>query len=94
MQGVGVGVYYNSTLCSHTSNLAICTQALLSNHTTLYIILLSEKIISNHYDYFSMIDGRLLQPTRPALSLDSTFVQRAFGSGGPNGHISVAYTEV
>lgn len=41
-----------------------------------------------------MIDGRLLQPTRPALSLDSTFVQRAFGSGGPNGHISVAYTEV
>ena len=43
---------------------------------------------------YSMKDGRLLQPTRPALSLDSTFVQRAFGSGGPNGHISVAYTEV
>lgn len=41
-----------------------------------------------------MIDGRLLQPTRPALSLDSTFVQRAFGSGGPNGHIVAAYTEV
>ena len=32
--------------------------------------------------------------THPALSLDSTFVQRAFGSGGPDGHISVAYTEV
>ena len=41
-----------------------------------------------------MMDGRLLQPTRPALSLDSTFVQRAFGSGGPDGHIVVAYTEV
>ena len=42
----------------------------------------------------SMMDGRLLQPSRPALSLDSIFVQRAFGSGGPDGHISVAYTEV
>ena len=41
-----------------------------------------------------MMDGRLLQPTHPALSLDSTFVQRAFGSGGPDGHIAVAYTEV
>ena len=41
-----------------------------------------------------MMDGWLSQPTRPALSLDSTFVQRAFGSGRPDGHISVAYTEV
>lgn len=41
-----------------------------------------------------MMDGQLLQPTRPALSLDSTFVQRAFGSGGPDGHITAAYTEV
>ena len=45
--------------------------------------------------YHSMIDGCLLQPTHPALSLDSTFVQQAFGSGGPDGHnIAVAYTEV
>ena len=41
-----------------------------------------------------MIDGCLLQPTHPALSLDSTFVQQAFGSGGSDGHIAVAYTEV
>ena len=41
-----------------------------------------------------MMDGRLLQPTRPLLSLDSTFVQRAFDSGGPHVHVSVAYTEV
>lgn len=41
-----------------------------------------------------MTDGLLLRPTRPALSIDSTFVQRAFGSGGPNGHIVAAFTEV
>ena len=41
-----------------------------------------------------MIDGRLLKPIRPALSLDSTFVQRAFGSGGPNGHLVATFTEV
>ena len=41
-----------------------------------------------------MIDGLLLRPTRPALSLDSTFVQRAFGSGGPNGHVVATFTEV
>ena len=44
--------------------------------------------------YYSMMDGRLLQPTRPALSLDSTFIQQAFGRGGPNGRIAAAYTEV
>ena len=43
---------------------------------------------------YSMMDGRLLQPTRPLLSLDSTFVQRAFDSGGPQVYVSVAYTEV
>lgn len=41
-----------------------------------------------------MMDGRLLQPCRPALSLDSTFVQRAFGSGGPDGYVTAAFTEV
>ena len=42
----------------------------------------------------SMTDGLLLRPSRPALSIDSTFVQRAFGSGGPKGHMVAAYTEV
>ena len=40
-----------------------------------------------------MTDGLLLRPTRPALSIDSTFVQRAFGSGGPEGHVAAAFTE-
>ena len=41
-----------------------------------------------------MIDGRLLRPTCPALGLDSTFIQRAFSSGGPNGHMVATFTEV
>ena len=41
-----------------------------------------------------MSDGLLLRPSRTALSLDSTFVQRAFGSGGPDGHIIATFTEV
>lgn len=42
----------------------------------------------------SMKDGRLLKPTRPAMSIDSTFVQRAFGSGGPDGQLWIAFTAV
>ena len=41
-----------------------------------------------------MKDGLLLRPSRPALSIDSTFVQRSFGSGGPDGHVVAAFTEV
>lgn len=41
-----------------------------------------------------MSDGRLLKPTRPAMSLDSTFLYRAFGQGGPNGLVYAAFTEV
>lgn len=41
-----------------------------------------------------MADGLLLKPTRPAISLDATFVYRAFGSGGPDGDVTIAYTEV
>ncbi len=41
-----------------------------------------------------MIDGRLLKSSRPAMSLDSTFVQRAFGKGGPIGRIHVTYSVV
>ena len=39
-------------------------------------------------------DGLLLKPTRPAMSMDKTFVQRAFGTGGPDGIVSAAYTLV
>ena len=42
----------------------------------------------------SMKDGRLLKPTHPAMSIDSTFVQRAFGSGGPDGQLWATFTEV
>ncbi len=41
-----------------------------------------------------MSDGLLLKPTRPAMSLEETFLYRAFGTGGPDGVITVAYTEV
>jgi hypothetical protein len=41
-----------------------------------------------------MTDGRLLKPTHPAMSLDSTFLYRAFKSSGPNGQLWAAFTEV
>jgi hypothetical protein len=41
-----------------------------------------------------MSDGRLLKPSRPAMSLDSSFVYRAFDRDGPTGPIYVAYTEI
>ena len=41
-----------------------------------------------------MLDGRLLKPSRPAMSLDSTIIQRTFGSGGPDGELWSAYTVV
>ena len=41
-----------------------------------------------------MSDGRLLKPTRPVMSLDSTFIYRSFGTAGPNGQLWAAYTEV
>ena len=41
-----------------------------------------------------MSDGLLLKPSKPAMSLDSTFVQRAFGKGGPDGYLTATYTEV
>ena len=41
---------------------------------------------------YSMEDGLLLKPTRPAMSLDSTFTQRAFGEGGPRGQLWAGYT--
>ena len=42
--------------------------------------------------YISMEDGLLLKPTRPAMSVDSTFTQRAFGQGGPKGQLWAGYT--
>lgn len=41
-----------------------------------------------------MSDGLLLKPSRPALSLDSTFLFRAFGQGGPDGRVTATYTDV
>ena len=41
-----------------------------------------------------MADGRLLKPSRPAMSLDSTVLYRAFGEGGPNGDVVASYSEV
>ncbi len=41
-----------------------------------------------------MKDGRLLKTTYPAMSLDSTFLKRAFGSKGPDGQMTAAFTEV
>ena len=41
-----------------------------------------------------MSDGQLLKPSRPAMSLDSTFLQRAFGKGGPKGNVHITYSEV
>ena len=41
-----------------------------------------------------MMDGRLLKPSHPAMSIDSTFLQRAFGSGGADGQLWAAFTLV
>ena len=41
-----------------------------------------------------MSDGLLLKPTRPAMSLDSTFLYRAFGNSGPDGYVTATFTEV
>ena len=40
------------------------------------------------------MDGRILKPTHPAMSIDSTLIQRAFGSGGPEGQFAAAFSEV
>ena len=41
-----------------------------------------------------MSDGLLLKPSRPAMSLESMFLQRAFGKGGPKGYVYSTYSEV
>ena len=46
------------------------------------------------FHLYSMSDGRLLKPSRPVMSLESSFLQRAFGSPAPNGQLWAAYTEV
>ena len=56
-----------------------------------YVVLCSAYSYQPH-DLFSMDDGLLLKPTRPAMSLDSTFLLRTFGKGGPNGHLWAGYT--
>ena len=61
----------------------------ISDYTV--VLLLSEHAIYNLH-VCSMKDGLLLKPTRPAMSLDSTFTQRAFGEGGPKGQLWAGYT--
>ena len=41
-----------------------------------------------------MRDGRLLKPSHPAMSADSSFVYRAFNKDGPSGQLYAGYTEV
>lgn len=36
-----------------------------------------------------MADGLLLKPDRPAVNIDSTWIQRTIGSGGPIGIITL-----
>ena len=52
------------------------------------------RVFEHFYNFYinSMEDGLLLKPTRPAMSLDSTFTQRAFGEGGPRGQLWAGYT--
>ena len=41
-----------------------------------------------------MADGKLLKPTKPTMSLDGSFLLRAFGTGGPDGQVYSSYSEV
>ena len=41
-----------------------------------------------------MKDGRLLKPSSPTMSLDSTFLLRAFAKNKFTGQLSAAYTQV
>ncbi len=41
-----------------------------------------------------MSNGLLLKATRPAMSLDATFINRAFGGGGADGKLWASYTVV
>jgi len=52
------------------------------------------RVFEHFYNFYinSMEDGLLLKSTRPAMSLDSTFTQRAFGEGGPRGQLWAGYT--
>lgn len=52
------------------------------------------RVVCVHVHVCSMKDGRLLKPTHPAMSLDSTFLRRTFGNKGPDGQMTAAFTEV
>ena len=41
-----------------------------------------------------MKDSRLLKPSRPAMSINSTFQQRCFDKYGPSGYVWATFTEV
>jgi hypothetical protein len=40
------------------------------------------------------MDGVILSPSRPAVSIDSWFVQQAFGANGPKGDLWTTYTAI
>lgn len=40
------------------------------------------------------MDGLILKPTKPMRSIDHSFTQRAFGSGGPSGEVWTTHSEV
>ena len=52
-------------------------------------------VVGGYFILFgSMTDGFLLKPSRPMRSIDSTFLQRAFGAGGPSGELWTTMTQV
>jgi hypothetical protein len=42
----------------------------------------------------SMSDGLLLKPSKPMMSLDSTFVMRALGKSGPDGYATATFSQI
>ena len=68
----------------------ICQYVPLSKFCVIWYV--ANSSIVYYYSACSMEDGLLLKPTHPAMSLDSTFTQRAFGEGGPKGQLWAGYT--
>ncbi|XP_062503496.1 uncharacterized protein LOC134180364 [Corticium candelabrum] len=40
------------------------------------------------------LDGQILKPTKPMRTIDRSFIQRAFGSGGPSGEVWTTHSQV
>ena len=90
----------HASIAQHANSLAVI---LLAKYVHVYTTVCESRVITKddvcldvlveNFKY-SMSDGRLLKPTHPVMSLDSTFVYRAFHSSGPNGQLWAAFTEV